>query len=347
MQKLNKSINIVSIDDNQNNLLLIESICKELHFNITSFLDPLQALLYVVSHEIDMIVIDYMMPELNGIEFIKEYRTKNKTVPIVMVTAAGNDDKIHKEAFEVGVNDFLSKPVNSTIFKARVTNLLKLYESTLLLKNKAKLLEKEVQKATEIIIQREHETLKVLGRTAEYKDPETASHVSRVAHYSQLLAKEYGLSEEEQDLIFYASPFHDLGKVGIHDSILLKPSKLSEDEFFIMKDHAFMGYEILQDAKGKYLQAGATIAITHHERYNGQGYPHQLKGEEIHIFGRIVCIADVFDALTSERPYKKAWSFEEAISYLQKGSGTHFDPKLIDIFINNLTTVREIFVKFQ
>lgn len=342
-----KSMKIVSIDDNENNLFLIESICTDMELQVKSFSEPLEALMYVLQNQIDMILIDYMMPNLNGLEFIEEYRKKIKNVPIIMITAAGDDENIHKKAFELGANDFLSKPVNSVIFKARVINLLTNYQNQILLEDRAKLLEKEVEKATENLLKREHETLTILGKTAEYKDPETASHVARVAYYSKLLAKGYGLSEKEQDILFYAAPFHDLGKIGIEDKILLKPAKLTPEEFETMKNHTKIGYEILKNSQSEYLQAGAIIALTHHEKINGSGYPNGLKDNDIHIFGRIVAIADVFDALTSFRPYKQAWSFEDAVKYLQEKSGKEFDTKLVEIFINNLDEVAIIYNSFK
>lgn len=341
-----EDMKIVSIDDNQNNLFLIETFCNELQLNITSFSNPLDALLHVISNEVHMILIDYMMPELNGLDFIKEYRKKNTQVPIIMITAA-NDESIHTEAFQAGANDFLTKPVNATLFKARVLNLLNLHKNTLLIQDKAKLLQTEVEKATKELITREHETLRILGKTAEFKDPETASHVSRVAHYSKMLAREYGLSKTDQDLIFYASPFHDLGKVGIEDKILLKPGKLDNNEFDTMKTHAMIGYQILKDSNSEYLQAGAQVALTHHEKFNGTGYPNKLVGEQIHIFGRIVAIADVFDALTSQRPYKPAWEFDRAVNLLKEESGIHFDPKLVELFINNIEEVKNIYNSFN
>jgi len=341
-----ENMKIVSIDDNENNLLLIEAFCQELGIDITSFNNPLDGLLYVLSNPVDMIVIDYMMPELNGLEFIKEFRKNNQTIPIIMITAA-NEEDIHHSAFLAGANDFLAKPVNAVLFKARVNNLLKLYQNTLLIEDKAKLLEEEVKKATQDLIHREHETLNILGKTAEFKDPETGAHVSRVAHYSRMLAKEYGLDEKEQELIFHASPFHDLGKVGIEDKILLKPARLDKDEFEIMKNHAQIGYEILKDSNSEYLQAGAIIALTHHEKFDGSGYPKGIKEDDIHIFGRIVALVDVFDALTSERPYKKAWSFQEAIDLLLEEKGSHFDPKLVDLFIANLDEIENIYNSFQ
>ncbi|WP_320035904.1 HD domain-containing phosphohydrolase [Halarcobacter sp.] len=342
-----QEMRIVSIDDNENNLFLIEAICLEMNLSVKSFSEPLEALIYVLKNKTDMIIVDYMMPNLNGLDFIKEFRNHNKIAPIIMITAAGDDERVHREAFELGVNDFLSKPVNSTLFKARVINLLTNYKNQILLEDRAKLLQEEVEKATKQLIDREHETLQILGKAAEYKDPETASHVARVSHYSKLLAKEYGLSNEEQDLIFYAAPFHDLGKVGIEDSILLKPGKLDEDEFKIMKTHSQIGYEILKESQSEYLKAGAIIALSHHEKFDGNGYPNGLKGEEIHIYGRIVAIADVFDALTSIRPYKKAWTLEEAINFLEEEKGKHFDPKIVDMFVSNLSEVTKIYNTFQ
>ncbi|MAC83335.1 MAG: two-component system response regulator [Arcobacter sp.] len=339
-------MNIVSIDDNENNLFSIEIICNDMNLNVKSFMEPLEALMYCLQNNVDMILIDYMMPNINGLEFIEEFRKNKKNIPIIMITAAGDDENIHKKAFDLGVSDFLSKPVNALVFEARVENLLSNYQNKILLESKAKLLESEVEKATKDLIKREHETLKILGKTAEYKDPETASHVARVSHYSKLLAKEYGLSEKEQDLIFHAAPFHDLGKVGIEDKILLKPGRLDENEFEIMKTHALIGYEILKDSKSDYLKAGATIALHHHEKFDGSGYPKGSKADDIHIYGRIVAIADVFDALTSHRPYKKAWDFEKALEFLQEESSKHFDPDLVDLFVKNIEEVSKIYNSF-
>jgi response regulator RpfG family c-di-GMP phosphodiesterase len=334
---------IVSVDDNQNNLFLIEAICSDMGLTVKSFDDSLNALVYCLQNEVDMILVDFMMPNLNGLQFIEEFRKNKKHIPIIMITAVGDDENVHKKAFDLGANDFLNKPVNAVIFQARILNLLTNHQNRILLEDRAKLLQQEVEKATKSLVDREHETLQILGKTAEYKDPETASHVARVAKYSKLLAREYGLSQKEQDIIFYAAPFHDLGKVGIEDKILLKPGKLDEDEFKIMKTHAQIGYEILKDSKSEYLQAGAVIALTHHEKWNGSGYPNALTSENIHIFGRIVSIADVFDALTSFRPYKKAWSFEEALKYLDDKSGKDFDPKMVEIFKNKIDEVKEIY----
>lgn len=342
-----ENITAISIDDNEQNLMLLEAYAEQIDLSLKSFSDPKEALEFIKTNECDIIYVDYMMPGLNGIELITEYRKINKTTPVVMITAIGDSTELKHEALQVGATDFLSKPLDLVEFTLRSQNLLELRLAQLKLQDRAKHLESEVKKATQELIDREQESLVILGKTAEWKDPETGSHVARVAHYSKLLAQGYGLSDEQQEMIFYASPFHDMGKVGIADKILLKPGRLDEEEFEKMKEHSKIGYEILKDSKSKYLQMGAQIALSHHEKYDGNGYPNGFAGEDIPITGRIVAIADVFDALTSIRPYKKAWSFEEAMDFLQEQSGKHFDPKLVQIFIDKIDSIKEIYSKFQ
>lgn len=342
-----ENMRVLSIDDNQTNLLIVESYAKMLQLNIESFLDPQEALNKIGIQEYDLVIVDYMMPDINGLEFIEMFRKTNKETPIIMLTAVGDDMSLQIKALELGANDFLSKPINAPAFKARIINMLKLRKAQLLIKDKALLLEDEVQKATKRLVESERETLQMLGKISEYRDPETSAHTQRVAYYSKLLAKCYGLDKELQDIIFYASPFHDIGKIGIPDNILLKPGKLTDGEFMIMKTHSNIGYEILKETKSKYLKAGGVIAFNHHEKYDGTGYPNGLVGESIPIFGRITAIADVFDALTSKRPYKEAWSLEKAFEFLQEQKGKHFDPMLTDMFLENKEKVLEIYNNFQ
>ena len=342
-----ENMKIISIDDNKTNLLIIESYAKNLSLQIDSFLEPKEALVASSNIEYDLVIVDYMMPEINGLEFIQEFRKNNPEIPIIMLTAVGDDMQLQIKALEYGANDFLSKPINAPAFKARIINMLKLRKSQLLLKNKAMLLQVEVDKATLRLKESELETLQMLGKTAEYKDPETNAHTQRVSHYCKILARAYGLDENLQDIIFYASPFHDLGKIGIPDRILLKPGKLDADEYEIMKKHSQIGYEILKGSKSKYLKAGGVIAYNHHEKYDGTGYPNGLRGQSIPIFGRITAIADVFDALTSIRPYKKAWSLEEAFDFLIEEKSVHFDPKLVDLFLENKEDAMNIHNKFS
>ena len=221
-----ENMRIISIDDNKTNLLIIESYAKILNLEIESFLNPKEALEASFEKEYDLVIVDYMMPEINGLEFIQSFRQNNQSTPIIMLTAVGDDMNLQIKALEYGANDFLSKPINAPAFKARIINMLKLRKSQLLLQDKALLLQDEVKLATIRLKESEYETLQMLGKTAEFKDPETNAHTQRVAYYCKLLARAYGLDENLQDIIFYASPFHDLGKIGIPDNILLKPGKL-------------------------------------------------------------------------------------------------------------------------
>lgn len=334
---------VLSVDDNLNNLLMIEAFAKKLNLRVDSYNLPVQGLMAAEKKEYDLVIVDYMMPVMNGIEFIKAYRQIDMVTPIVMITAVGDDSDVQLSALNSGATDFLSKPVNYPAFTGRARNLLKLKKAHIMLQEKALNLEADVKKATSEILEREIETLRVLGKTAEYKDPETGSHIIRVANYAKVVANDYGLSRELQDVLFKASPFHDIGKVGIQDSILLKPGKLDEDEWQVMQKHALIGYEILKRSQSEYLKAGGIIAFSHHEKYDGSGYPKGLKGSSIPILGRIVAIADVFDALTTKRPYKEAWTFEEGVTYILDQSGKHFDPELVAAFNHCIDQIRDIY----
>ena len=341
------NLNILIVDDELvNTILLEELVMQEGYNNFITFNSPMDAYNYALSNNVDMLITDYNMPELNGIDLLKLTKAIHPDLVSIMVTADNNSEMMI-EALKEGVSEFLLKPIFPITFKLRLKNILEVRSALKVTKDFNKTLDAQVQEATKALKENEFEVLTVLSKAAEYKDPETASHIARVSHYSKLIAKEYGLSEEEQEIIFYASPLHDIGKIGILDSILLKPGKLTPQEFDNMKRHSKVGASILGDTNNPYLQAGYTIALTHHEKYNGEGYPKGLKAEEIPLYGRIVAIADVFDALTSIRPYKKAWSFEDATELLVKEKGSHFDPTLVEHFINSLSEIREIYDKFS
>jgi len=338
-----EGMKVMSVDDNANNLLMIEVFAKNLGLNIDSFSDSREALNHLDEGRYDIYIVDYMMPEVDGLQFISAVRKIDKTAPIIMITAVGDDLDLHQNALLIGATDFLTKPVNGSIFKLRVRNLLELHRSQILIENKAALLEEEVRKATLEIAQSELETLSIVGKTAEYKDPETGAHIYRVSHYAKVLSRACGLTEEMQDVVYHASPMHDIGKVGIPDDILLKPGPLDQDQWIMMKRHTLIGYQILKKSKSKYLRAGAVIAFNHHEKFDGTGYPKGLSGEAIPLFGRIVAICDVFDALTSKRPYKEPWSFEEALDYVSKQGDQHFDPYLVKLFLESIHEIRRIY----
>lgn len=346
-KQMREQLHVVAVDDETFNLELLKAISQQTYPNMLTFSDPKSALEYISCNPVDILLVDYMMPDINGIELMKIAHEINPKIMTIMITAAGDDEKIKLEALKMGAIDFLKKPINAAEYRARISNITKLKLSQLILDDFNHQLQKEVAKATQTLLQREQEALKVLSSAAEYKDPETASHVARVSHYSRLLALKHGLNEEEQETIFYASPLHDIGKVGISDAILLKAGRLDEAEMDAMKKHCDIGWKILHSSQNPYLKAGAVIAKSHHEKFDGSGYPQGLKGEQIPLYGRITAIADVFDALTSTRPYKEPWPFEEAVEYLQAQSKSHFDPVLCGLFISHLDEVRAIYEQFK
>lgn len=337
-------MNVLVIDDSQINVTLLCRLLEKIdHCAPTNFLVPEDALAWCQHQIPDLVFVDYMMPGMNGVEFIRQFRAIAgcQDIPILMITA--NDEvALRYQALDVGANDFLIKPIDRIEFLARTKNMLALRRNQRLLEDRAAWLDEEVKKATAEIRAREHETVLRLSKAADSRDPETGAHIMRMANYSRVIAEQLGLSEREQQLVLEAAPMHDLGKVGIPDHILLKPGKLSEDEFTIMKRHTTLGYEILAGSESEMLQVGAQIALAHHEKYDGSGYPNGLVGEEIPLYARIVAVADVFDALTSERPYKAAWDIERAVALLREGAGKHFDPKCVAAFLSNWPAILDI-----
>jgi len=340
---------VLIVDDNATNLMLLKHLVGRLgNMQVTTFGDPVAALSWVADTVPDLVLLDYMMPAMDGLEFIQRFRELPgyQDIPLVMVTADTESD-VRQRALEMGAHDFLTKPVDKNELTARVTNLLHLRLSMVQLANREKWLQQEVAKRTAEIAAREKEVIFRLSRAAEYRDPETGAHLLRMAHYTRLIARNLGLPENEQELLLEAAPMHDIGKVGTRDEILLKPGKLTPEEFDIMKQHAAIGYEILRDSLSPLLRAAAVLAWTHHEKFDGSGYPRGLVGQEIPLHGRIVAVADVFDALTSARLYKPAWTIERAIDYLQENRGAHFDPACVDAFMQDWPAVLAIRDQYQ
>jgi putative two-component system response regulator len=341
-------MNVVIVDDTPLNLVLMEKLIARLPGCMpVSFSDPLTGLLWCVENEPDLIIVDYMMPDIDGLEFIRRVRDRHERddVPILMVTA-NHERKIRYEALSLGANDFLNKPIDAYEFGPRVRNMLKLREAHLHTRQRADNLASEVSKATAEIHARERETITRLARAAEFRDPETGAHILRMAHYSALIATRLGLGAQDVENILQAAPMHDVGKLGIPDHILLKPNRLTMEEFSIMKRHPLIGHDILKDSDSNVVQLGAIIALYHHEKFDGSGYPNGLAGEAIPLEARIVAVADVFDALTSERPYKRSWPLEDAIELLREGRRIHFDPACVDVFLHSLDDALSIRNRF-
>ena len=336
---------ILIIDDQLTSRQILKQLVSSIEDNISveAFANPLEALDWVTGSATDLVLVDYKMPEMNGIEFIKRFRThpSSSHVPVIMVTSI-EDRAVRYEALEAGATDFLMKPVDHHECRARCNNLLTQYQQYKIISDRSRWLERRISEATSEIRLRERETLLRLARAGEYRDEETGNHVVRMAKYSRVIAEQLGFSKDEADVIEMAAPMHDIGKIGIRDDILLKPGKLTQDEFEIMKRHTIIGYDILKDSPSKFLQMGSIIALNHHEKFDGTGYPYGKKGNEIPIEARIVAVADVYDALVSDRPYKNAWSMDAALEHMENHSGKHFDPDALDAFKEQIDTVSKI-----
>jgi len=340
---------LLVVDDNSTNLTLFRHLLQKIDgAEVECFASATLALDSCVTREPDLVLLDYMMPVMDGLEFIRRLYAMpgRRDVAIVMVTADTESDVRH-QALALGAQDFLTKPVDKVELIARVRNLLALRQSRRQLADRAAWLADEVAKATRTIAEREKEAILRLSRAAEYRDPETGMHLLRMSNYTRLVAARLGLPAEEQKLLLEAAPMHDVGKVGTPDHILLKPGRLTPEEFEIMKQHASIGYEILRDSVSPLLQCAAVVARSHHEKFDGSGYPLGLVGETIPLHGRIVAVADVFDALTSERPYKKAWTMDAALAFLRDGAGAHFDPACVAAFVSGWGEVCEIRARYS
>ncbi|WP_227816555.1 HD domain-containing phosphohydrolase [Nitrogeniibacter aestuarii] len=340
---------IAIVDDTPLNLTLMQALVSKLHdCEPIPFVDPVEGLAWCQANEPDLIIVDYMMPGIDGVEFIRQFRARaeHDDVPILMVTA-DHERQTRYNALQSGATDFLNKPVDRNEFQPRVHNMLALRRAHLSTRLRAAELEGEVRKATATIHQREEETVTRLARAAEFRDPETGAHIQRMAHYSALIARQLEQAADFCTKILLAAPMHDVGKLGIPDHILMKPGRLTTEEFEQMKRHPLIGYDILKDSSSPVIGMAAVIALTHHEKFDGSGYPHGARGEDIPLEGRIVAVADVFDALTSSRPYKPAWSLEAAEHFLREGRGSHFDPMCVDALLSDWNGVLQIRNRFR
>lgn len=343
---LKKTKNILIIDDQTTGRTILQQVIQQIgdNLDVTAFGNPQEALDWINQHDPDLIITDYRMPEMNGVEFIRAVRQKPhcENVPIMMITVV-SEKEVRYEALDAGATAFLTRPIDQIECRTSCRNLLKMHEQHLIIQDRADWLARQVDIATDKIAQREKETILRLARAGEYRDEGTGNHIIRMAKYSRLIAEALGrFSLQECDDLEYAAPMHDIGKIGIPDGILLKPGKLNEYEWEIMQTHTTIGHAILSDSQSRFMQIGAVIALNHHERFDGKGYPNGLKGDEIPLMARVVAVADVFDALVSARPYKQAWETDEAIAYIQHQSGTHLDPDCVVAFLSRLDEIRQI-----
>lgn len=318
-----KSSKVLIVDDEPVNLRVLKLILQD-EYDLLFAKSGEEAIIIAQKSRPNIILMDVMMPGMTGFEACSRLKqiADVASIPVIFTTSLA--DHIHEaRGFESGGVDYITKPVNADIVKARVKTHLSLVRADELKSTRLQIIQK-------------------LGRAAEYKDNETGFHVIRMSHYSKVLCEAYGFDRELAEDLFNAAPMHDIGKIGIADNILLKPGKLTDEEFAIMKTHPLIGAEIIGDSDSRLLQLARNVALHHHEKWNGTGYPYGLEGERIPVEARIVAIADVFDALTSARPYKKAWPVQDAVKYIEEQSGEHFDPELATLFVQQLDMILDI-----
>jgi putative two-component system response regulator len=335
---------VLMVDDSDVNLAVYRGALHGLRdIDITMETVPRLALEHLSRERFDVIILDFHMPEIDGLTFLQRIvETDLACGALVVMITAERDHEVRHRALELGAADFLTKPIDRIELQARMKNLLKLVTAQRRLSDRAIQLRYEIEQATKTIRDREMDTIMRLTRAAEFRDSTTGMHVVRVGEMCAALAATMGLPEAEVELLRLAAPMHDVGKVATPDGILLKPGKLTSEEFEIMKAHALAGYEILRGSDSPMLQLAAEIALSHHERFDGSGYPNGIAGTAIPLSGRLCSIVDVFDALTSERPYKRAWPIEEALLEIRKGSGAHFDPDIVAVFFQAKEQVLDI-----
>ncbi|UVI33221.1 HD domain-containing phosphohydrolase [Paenibacillus spongiae] len=327
---------ILIVDDQEFNISLLERILVRAGFkHISSIQDPLRTLAVFTEIEPDIVLLDMHMPGMDGLQvlrLIREHTAADQYLPVLMLTADVTPE-MKKQGLQAGVNDFLTKPYDRMEVVLRINNLLKTRQLHKQIQQHKNTLEDRVRERTEELQKAKVEMLHLLGRAAEYRDDMTGSHTLRVGRLSGLIAERLDLSKEHVKMIRMAAPLHDIGKIGIPDEILLKPGRFKPEEFERMKTHTLIGARILEESSFTLLKLAGIIAQSHHEKWDGTGYPHGLHREEIPIEARIVALADFYDALTHERPYKRAWTPEETIAEVKKQSGIHFDPRIVNVFV--------------
>ena len=338
-------MDIVIVDDQPSARTMLRHIVQDIgpQLAVHDFGEPDAALAWCNSNRPDLLLLDYRMPGMDGLELAKAFRKplRNRDVPIVLVTVVG-DEPVRQAALDAGVIDFLVKPIRPRELRARCRNLLQLRQQSESVKQRALSLEQRLLASMHEVEERERETLSRLARAIELRDTGTSAYLERMSHIAGLIAEGLGLSEEQVRTIELAAPLHDIGKIAIPDALLMKPGPLDDAERKRMQQHPVIGYQLLEDSHNRFIQIGARIALHHHERYDGSGYPHGLAGEDIPLEARIVTVADIFDALISPRPYKHAWTVEEALQYMREQSGKMLDPDCVEALVGNLPRLFEI-----
>lgn len=339
MSSASTSAQVLIVDDMPQNISLLNAALMD-EYSILIATSGTQAIEICQTMQVDIILLDVMMPDMDGFETCRRLKDNPQThsIPVIFVTAR-NEIEDESMGFDCGAVDYITKPIRAAIVRSRVKTHLTLH-------NQNNALWSLVKERTAELNEIHLEVLRLLGSAGEYRDNLTGLHVVRVGHYSRIIALAYGLPESEAEVLYNASALHDTGKIGIPDSILLKRGRLDDDEMTIIRTHCEIGCNIIGSYPSYLLRSAASIALTHHEKWDGTGYPQGLKQDDIPLFGRIVAVADVFDALTCERPYKRAWSVAEAVAEIVRTSELHFDPKIVEAFISKLPELIAIHQQF-
>ncbi len=327
MHRVEKQKTLLLVDDEATNLQVLRHTLQD-NYRLLFAKEGKTALELARAEQPDLILLDIMMPEISGYEVCTQLKAQDETsfIPVIFITAL-SDSADEEKGFDLGAVDYIIKPFSPSVVKARVRTHLSLVHAEEVLDTRLKIIQS-------------------LGRAAEYRDNETGMHVVRISHHAKRLALQAGYSEDAAQELFNAAPMHDVGKIGITDSILLKPGSFEPDEWAIMRKHTEIGAQIIGDHRSPLLQLAATLARSHHEKYNGKGYPQGLKGEEIPHQVRILSLVDVFDALLSTRPYKQPWPLSDALALIKKERGEHFDPELVDLFLADIAAHLDIQKQF-
>ncbi len=326
---------VLIVDDTPDSIEILEGVLND-NYSIKAARNGKMALKIAEKTTPDIILLDIMMPEMDGYEVCKRLKSNpiTKAIPVIFISAKG--DAINEaRGLEIGAVDYITKPISASIVLSRVKTHLALY-------NQNRALEIQVAEKTKELTETRIEIIRRLGMAAEFRDNETGMHIYRVSEFCKMIALNYGFPEAEAELLLNIAPMHDIGKLGVQDSILQKPGRLTPEEFEVVKQHTIIGAKIIGDHKSDLLKTARIVALEHHEKWDGTGYPYGKSGEDINIFARITAVADVFDALTSKRPYKEAWSIEDALEHIKNQSGKHFDPKVVDAFFKGIREVYQI-----
>lgn len=340
---------ILIIDDNQSNVDLLEAtLAAAGYVSLLSITDPREAEGIYIAYRPDLVLLDINMPHLDGFQLMERFKQNeiNSYIPVIVLTAL-KDEKTRHRALSQGAQDFLTKPFSRQEILTRINNILMVRLLHNEVKDQNLILEKRVQERTIELEETRREIIFRLGRAAEYRDQETGDHLVRMSKMGQLLGKLSGMTESETDLFVTACPMHDIGKIGIPDSILLKPASLGPEEWKIMKTHTTIGADLLDGHPSELMVSARDIALTHHEKWDGSGYPNGLQGEKIPFMGRLAGLVDVFDALSCKRPYKDPYPIEKVLSIIKEERGRHFDPILTDLFFENIDKFLVVYKQYS